>query len=151
MKLPFYGVGVDQPHLVCQIWAVRIGIKTVKLPFYGVGLDLPHLVSQTWSVRIGIKICEITILWGGDRSATPGESNMKCQNRNQICEIAVLQGVDLPHLVGQIWALRIGIKIHFMFGWPGVADLTQLHRMVISQFWFLFWQLKICEIAVLQG
>ena len=162
MKLPFYWVGVDLPHLVCQIWAVRIGIKICEIAVLH-GVDLPHLVGQIWAVRIGIKICEIDILLGAGRSATPGQPNMKwiricqiailhggrsvtpgwpnmscqnrnqnlwnchsngggrsatpgwpnmhCQNRNQNLWNCCSTGVDLPHLVSQIWAVRIGIKI----------------------------------------
>ena len=105
-------MGVDLPHLVGQIWAVRIGIKICEIAVLH-GVDLPHLVCQIWAVRIGIKICEIAILWHGGRSATPGLPNMSCQNRNQNlwnCSFYWV-GLDLPHLVCQIWAVRIGIKI----------------------------------------
>ena len=49
--------------------------------------------------------------------STPGLPNMTSHSRNEIwpvregiCEIAILQGVDLPHLVCQIWALTVGMK-----------------------------------------
>ena len=144
----------------------------MKLPFYGVGVDLPHLVSKIWAVRVGIKICEIAILLGGCRSATPDLPNMSCQNRNQnlwnccstgvelphlvcqictvrvgikICEIAVLQGVDLLYLVYQIWAVRIRIKIcEIAILWGGV-DLPHF----VCQIWAVRIGIKICEIAIL--
>ena len=77
-----YWVGVDLPHLICQIWAVRIGIKICEIAVLH-GVDLPLLVGQIWAVRIGINICEIAILWHEGRSATPDLPNMSCQNRNQ--------------------------------------------------------------------
>ena len=127
MKLPFYGVGVDLPHLVSQIWSVRIGIKICEIAVLQ-GVDLPPLVSQIWAVRIGIKICEIAILWGGGRPATPGLPNMSCQNRNQNCEITILPpgvGLDLPHLVSQTWSVRIGIKIcEITILWGGGRSAT---------------------------
>ena len=231
LKLPFYGVGVDLPHLVCQICALRIGIKLceiavlqggrsatpgwpnmscqnrnqnlwnchligchstgVDLPHLvsqicscqnrnqnlwnccSTGVDLPHLVSQICTVRIGIKICEIVILWGGGRSATPGlpnmscqsrnqnmwnccstggrsatpgSPNMSCQNRNQNLWNCCSTGVDLPHLVSQIWAVRIGIKICEIAVLQGL-DLPHL----VCQIWAVRIGIKICEIAILWG
>ena len=118
--------GVDLPHLVSQIWAVRIGIKICEIAVLQ-RVDLPHLVCQIWAVRIGIKICEIAILWGGGRSATPDLPNMSCQNRNQNLWNCYSNGVwlDLPHLVCQIWAVRIGIKIcEIAILWGGGRSAT---------------------------
>ena len=110
-------------------------------------VDLPHLVGQVSAVRIGIKICEIAIEWGVVRSATPGLTNLSCQNRNKNREISVLLGVDLPPLVGQIWAVRIGIKIcEIAILWVGV-DLPHL----VCQIWAVRIGINMCEIAIVLG
>ena len=145
--------------------------KSVKSSFYGV-VDLPHLVCQVWAVRVWIKICEIIILWGG-RSATPGLPSMNCQSMNQnlwnhqstvrldlpylvcqiwaarvwikICEIIILWGVDLPHLVYQIWAIRVWINICEMaILWA--VDLPYL----VCQIWAVRVGIKLCKITNLQ-
>ena len=140
------GVGLDLPHLVCQIWAVRVGIKIGEVTVLH-GVDLPHLVWPNMSCQNrnqNLWNCHVLQGWG--RSATPGLPNMSCQNRNQNWWSCCSTGVDLPHLVSQIWAVRIGIKI---------CEIAVLQRVdlphLICQIWAVRIGIKICEIAILWG
>ena len=111
------------------------------------GVDLPPLVGQIWAVRIEIKICEIAILLGGGRSATPSLPNISCQNRNHIWPTRGGRSTPVEQQFHRFWFLFW----HFIFDSPGVADLPPPIEWQFHRFWFLFWQLKICEIAILMG
>ena len=128
MKLPFYGVGLDLPHLVSQIWSVRIGIKICEIAVLQ-GVDLPPLVGQIWFLiwqlifgRLGVAKSTPYIKWQFHRFwflfwqlifGQPGVA-------------------DLPPVEQQFHRFWF-LFWHFIFDWPGVADLTQPHRMAISQ------------------
>ena len=169
MKWPIYGV-VDLPNLVCQVWPVRVWINiceiidlyvgrsttpglpsmscqgyesiSVKWPFYGGWVDLPHLVCQVWAVRVWINICEIAILWGLGRSTTPGLPSMSCQEYewNSVKLPFILWGVDLPHLVCQVWAVRVWIKICEMTNlWGGRSAKPGLPSMTCQSMNYNLW------------
>ena len=162
--------GGDLPHLVCQVWAVRVWIKiceiaifwgyichiwsakyelseseskSVKWPFSGAGRSAtPGLPSMT---------CQSLNqnLWNhhsmGGRSATPGLPSMSCQSMNQnLWNHQSTVRLDLPYLVCQIWAARVWIKICEIIILWGV-DLPHL----VYQIWAIRVWINICEMAIL--
>ena len=110
-------MGVDLPTLGLpnmssqnrnEIWAVRAAICE------NCHLDVQHLVCQIWALKIGIYNCH---LMHGGRSANTWSCQIWVLRVRMKYEVSEQQsvkspfdgGVDLPKLVCQIWALRVGI------------------------------------------